>query len=142
AVLPTVVKSAAKESIASLPDDPPLVSCVAAARDLTAAAIVVHLFRDQEYEPKELILVDRSGALADLLPRDDRFRRVAAEPGISLGEARNLGCNEAAGDLIAHWDENDWHSARRLRVIVAALLTSGADLCGESSTLTCDVESR
>jgi glycosyltransferase involved in cell wall biosynthesis len=137
---PPAVAQAAQESSRALTKDPPLVSCILVAHDSAAAAIAVDLFRAQEYEPKELILVDRSGTLADLLPRDSRYRYVGTGPETSMGEARNLGCAESAGELIAHWEENDWHLPRRLPALVSALLSEACDLCGESSTLLCDLD--
>lgn len=50
--------------------------------------------------------------------------------GLTLGAKRNRACEEARGTIIAHWDDDDWHAPRRLAVQVAALLESGAELCG------------
>src|SRR4029453_9700981 len=48
----------------------------------------------------------------------------------TIGAKRNLAIEQASGDLIAHWDDDDWHAPHRLTTQVAALLRAGGDLCG------------
>jgi len=56
----------------------------------------------------------------------------------SIGEKRNICCSIAAGDLIAHWDDDDWYAPNRLSTQVAALQgkarLSGLDRCVFSTT--------
>jgi glycosyltransferase involved in cell wall biosynthesis len=130
------------EREAPLPPRPPLVSCITLAHDSANAAIAIDLFQSQDYERRELILVDCAGNMKDLLPSGGGFRYLHADREEPIGGARNRACAEAAGDLIAHWEEHDWHSGHRLRTMVAALLAAGADLCGAASCVICDVEAR
>lgn len=90
----------------------------------------VELFLAQDYPEKELVIVDD--------PRDASFGAGPVHPNIrfvrsrqdSIGARRNRACAYASGDLIAHWDDDDWHAPRRLSIQVAALEAKGARLCG------------
>ena len=48
----------------------------------------------------------------------------------NVGAKRNRGCREARGELIAHWDDDDWMATWRLSYQVRELLKFGADICG------------
>src|ERR1044071_5568655 len=110
----------------------PLVSCImptADRREFVGRA--VGYFLRQDYEPKELIVVDDGeDAVGDLMPRDARVRYVRAEGKLTVGAKRNLACEQARGEVIAHWDDDDWHAPRRLSYQVGELLESGAEVCG------------
>ena len=115
----------------------PLVSCVMPTRDrrpFVAQAILC--FRRQDYADRELIVVDDGcDAVADLMPADPRIRYVRLDRPLPLGEKRNL-CNKlAAGDLLAHWDDDDWSAPDRLSRQVVVLRATGAELCGLSDQL-------
>jgi glycosyltransferase involved in cell wall biosynthesis len=95
----------------------------------------VWYFLRQEYPACELIVLDHGRRdVADLIPRDDRLRYVRIGP-CSPGRARNLGCELARGDLVAHWSDDDWSGPDRLRRQVAALAESGAAICGARELL-------
>ena len=59
-----------------------------------------------------------------------------------LGAKRNHGCGLANGELVAHWDDDDWHAPGRLSAQVAQLEAAGADLCGPGRVLYADPEAR
>jgi glycosyltransferase involved in cell wall biosynthesis/GT2 family glycosyltransferase len=110
----------------------PLVSAVMPTRDRRRfVAQAVLCFRRQDYAARELVVVDDGeDPVEDLLPDDPRIRYVRLDRPMLLGEKRNL-CNELArGDLLAHWDDDDWSAPDRLSRQVAALRTMGAELCG------------
>jgi glycosyltransferase involved in cell wall biosynthesis len=93
--------------------------------------LAVAYFLRQDYEPKELVVVDDGvDALADLLPADPRIRYLRLASRATVGAKRNLACAAAHGTVVAHWDDDDWQAPGRLRAQVHALLTAGADLCG------------
>jgi hypothetical protein len=48
----------------------------------------------------------------------------------SIGAKRNAMCAEATGELIAHWDDDDWHAPHRLSTQVKAMSMQNARLCG------------
>jgi glycosyltransferase involved in cell wall biosynthesis len=98
--------------------------------------LAVEWFLRQDYEPRELIVVDDGHEpVGDLLPDDPRIRHLVLSTRHSIGAKRNLGAQEARGELIAHWDDDDWSAPRRLGYQVAALQTTGADVCGLSRLL-------
>jgi hypothetical protein len=52
---------------------------------------------------------------------------------MTLGEKRNMACRLARGDIIVHWDDDDWSGPGRIADQVARLLHSGASLTGYHS---------
>ena len=51
----------------------------------------------------------------------------------TVGAKRNLGCQLAAGEFVAQWDDDDWIGYNRLSTQVSELTAAGADVyaCGE-----------
>lgn len=122
-------------------DDQAFVSCImptANRREFVARA--VEYFLRQDYEPRELLVLDDGDdAVADLMPADERVRYVRLSEKLTVGAKRNLACEQARGELIAHWDDDDWHAPRRLSYQVSELLRTGAQLCGINRLLFYDV---
>jgi hypothetical protein len=58
------------------------------------------------------------------------------------GVKRNRLCELARGDVIAHWDDNDWMAPWRVRYQVERLLAAGADVCGLDRPLFYDPAAR
>jgi len=110
----------------------PLVTCIMPTADRRAfVGRAVEYFLRQDYEAKELIVVDDGeDAVGDLMPRDARVRYVRVSGRMTVGAKRNLACEQARGEFIAHWDDDDWHAPRRLSYQVGELLASGAEVCG------------
>lgn len=119
----------------------PLVSCIMPTADRRAfVARAVEYFLRQDYEPKELIIVDDGAdAVGDLIPADGRVRYIRLTEKRPVGAKRNLACEAARGELIAHWDDDDWHAPHRLRYQVESLLSAGAELCGIRTLLFYDM---
>ena len=113
-------------------DAQPLVSCIMPTANRRAfVPRAVACFLRQDYPARELVVVDDgSDPVADLLPDDLRVRYVRLPRRATIGAKRNLAIEQASGDLIAHWDDDDWHAPHRLTVQIAALLRAGGDLCG------------
>ena len=83
-------------------------------RDLVPQAI--RYFQRQDYADRELLVVDDGAApVGDLIPDDTRIRYLRLNSPVSLGAKRNLACAEARGELILHWDDDDWMAATRVR---------------------------
>jgi O-antigen biosynthesis protein len=118
----------------------PLVSCVMPTYDRRAfVPQAVRYFLRQDYPAKELIVVDDGPEpVSDLLPADPRIRYHRLETRTLLGAKRNVACDLAQGPIIVHWDDDDWASADRLSIQVAALTGGDADICGTSSLLCYD----
>jgi glycosyltransferase involved in cell wall biosynthesis len=48
----------------------------------------------------------------------------------SIGAKRNLACQHARGEIIAHWDDDDWYSSDRLRYQVMPIINGQGDMTG------------
>ncbi len=109
-----------------------LVSCIMPTYNRRAyVPQAVRYFLCQDYEPKELIVVDDgSDSIADLIPPDDRIRYIHLDTRATVGAKRNLACEHARGEIIAHWDDDDWHAPHRLRYQIAAFAGEDVDVCG------------
>ncbi len=110
----------------------PLVTCIMPTyerRHFLPAAI--RCFLRQDYTHRELIIVDDGAdGVGDLLQRHKHIRYMRLSHRTPIGTKRNLACEQAAGELIAHFDDDDWQAAWRLRYQVKELLASGAQVCG------------
>ena len=135
AVTPRAVRVRSKRS-AMVPREP-LVSCIMPTFNRrTWVEQAVTYFLRQDYGARELIVVDDgSDPVGDLLPKDCEIRYVRLERRESIGTKRNLGCEQARGEIIAHWDDDDWFAPWRLRYQVGQLLQDGADVVGLNSLL-------
>ena len=112
--------------------DKPLVSCIMPTRNRRAfVSQSIRYFLRQDYEAKELLIVD-DGAddLSDLVAGHESVRYFRLRKTASVGEKRNFAVKNSNGELIAHWDDDDWFSTNRLAYQVEALLDGGADICG------------
>jgi glycosyltransferase involved in cell wall biosynthesis len=110
----------------------PLVSCIMPTFDRRpfVAGAIRHFLR-QDYPSRELVILDDgTDPIADLVPADPRIRYLRLEGRRRLGAKRNLACEEARGDVIVHWDDDDWMASRRLTYQVGELLRRNADVCG------------
>jgi glycosyltransferase involved in cell wall biosynthesis len=119
----------------------PLVSCIMPTynrREFVPQAI--HYFLRQDYEPKELIIIDDgTDVIEGLVPADKRIRYYRLNEKITLGAKLNMACQYAKGSIIAHWDDDDWYAARRLTYQVETLMQEGTDICGINRLLYFDI---
>jgi glycosyltransferase involved in cell wall biosynthesis len=98
-------------------------------------------FLRQDYAERELLILDDGeDAVGDLVPPDERIRYVRLDERLSLGAKRNLACELSRGNIIAHWDDDDWIAPQRLSVQVSELLAANADVCGARDLLHYDLE--
>ncbi len=102
--------------------------------------LAIEYFRRQDYESKELIVVDDGDdPVGDLVPTDERIRYLRLDQKLTVGAKRNLACEQARGEIIAHWDDDDWHAPSRLRYQAEALLRERAEVCGLATLLFYDL---
>jgi glycosyltransferase involved in cell wall biosynthesis len=122
---------------AHIMDAVPFVSCIMPTRNRRSfVGQAIWYFLRQDYPRKELIILDDGeDAVADLVPADERIRYVRLDRRLPLGAKRNCACALARGELIAHWDDDDWMAPHRLSLQVRELLASGADVCGAGALL-------
>lgn len=88
-------------------------------------------FLRQTCEEAELVILDDGAdAVADLVPDHPRIRYVRESVRRVLGDKRNRLCELARGDIVLHWDDDDWHAPDRIARQLAAMDSSGADISG------------
>jgi O-antigen biosynthesis protein len=89
----------------------------------------IRYFRSQTYPHKKLLLIQDDGD--DLLRFADEDIDVSiVSRCASLGIKRNAAVSIASGDIIAHWDDDDWNHPDRLQLQVRALVESGRSVTG------------
>ncbi len=118
----------------------PLVTCIM----ITAnRGHLVHrsaqCFASQSYPNKELLVIDDGNEdlepiLARYAPGQFRYIKIQKKDGQNLGYLRNLGLDEAKGDYIAQWDDDDWYHPDRL-ALQLSVLEGGSDACCLQGTL-------
>ncbi len=69
----------------------------------------------------------------DLMPNDPRIRLVETEGKPAIGEKRNFACERAQGEIILHWDDDDFSAPGRLADQIARLDASGLAVTGYHS---------
>ncbi|MCU0493398.1 MAG: glycosyltransferase [Chloroflexaceae bacterium] len=118
-----------------------LVSCLMPTANRRAfVPLAIRAFLRQDYAHAELLILDDGeNSVADLVPTHPRIRYVRLAERMVLGAKRNLACELAQGDLLCHWDDDDWHAPQRLRVQVATLVERGASVCGVAQLLYYDL---
>lgn len=114
--------------------DRPLVSCIMPTRNRpTWVPLAIRHFLRQDFADAELVVLDDGEQpVRDCVPGHPRIRYQRIEGRHTIGAKRNLACTEARGELIAHWDDDDWYAPSRLRHQVEALHATRADACGTS----------
>ena len=91
----------------------------------------IECFLAQDHASKELLILDDgSDCVRDLIPDDLRIRYIRLDQRRSIGAKRNLACQQASGDVILHWDDDDWHAHWRISYQVSELLNSKATISG------------
>jgi glycosyltransferase involved in cell wall biosynthesis len=115
----------------------PLVTCIMPTYNRRCfVPHAIEYFLRQDYQDSELLIVDDgTDPVSDLVPEDPRVRYVALPSRATVGAKRNTACEQAAGDIIVHWDDDDWHARGRLSTQVNALSSGDVDACGLSRLL-------
>jgi len=110
----------------------PLVSCIMPTSDRREfVPQAIRNFLAQEYPARELIVLDDGrDSVADLIPPHDNIRYLRLDRKSTIGAKRNIACELARGELIAHWDDDDWMAPAWLSSQVRVLRDQQADICG------------
>jgi glycosyltransferase involved in cell wall biosynthesis len=82
----------------------------------------------QTYQPTEILVIADGEDVSDLIPPGVRYLHLAGKP--TVGRKRNVGCEAATGEVIAHFDDDDFSHPDRLEGQIERLTTSGAALTG------------
>jgi glycosyltransferase involved in cell wall biosynthesis len=113
-----------------------LVSCIMPTynrRGLIRVALKCYL--SQDWPDKELVVVDDgTDIVRDLIEQlvPDAVYVYLAEKQ-TIGTKRNLACEAASGEVICHFDDDDWSAAGRIRDQVTRLLESSKQMTGYHS---------
>jgi hypothetical protein len=112
----------------------PLVSCIMPTFNRRAFfPRAMRCFLSQDYPNTELIVVDDgTDPVADLLPPDPRIRYFRHSTKQNVGAKRNFACEQAHGEYILHWDDDEWYGPSRVRRQINSLQKSHARVAGTS----------
>jgi len=110
----------------------PLVSAIMPTYDRRPfVPLALRWFLDQDYPNKELIIVDDGeDKVEDLTSNLPGVRYFSLPARASIGAKRNLACAHARGEIIAHWDDDDWYAPDRMRYQVMPILAGEAEVTG------------
>jgi len=110
----------------------PLATCImptADRRQFVPAAI--EGFLAQRYPAAELLVVDDGDEpVEDLLPAHPRVRYLRLAGRRPVGEKRNVAVEAAHGEVILHFDDDDWSHPDRIRIQAETLRPGTAEICG------------
>jgi glycosyltransferase involved in cell wall biosynthesis len=117
----------------------PLITAIMPTADRRAhVARALAYFARQDHLARELIVVDDgTDRVGDLIGPGVRY--IECDP-MPLGAKRNLACEHARGELIVHWDDDDWSAPHRLRYQLSQLET--AEVGGADRLLYLDASNR
>jgi O-antigen biosynthesis protein len=139
AVLPA---PSAGRPLAVTPPALPLVTAIMPTKDRPDFALqAVQYFLAQDYRNAELIVLeDGTSSLAGRLPGDPRIRHVVTgRAQRSIGAMRNEACQLARGEIVAHWDDDDWYGPGRITRQVAAIRAGEAEITALRDSLVFDL---
>ena len=110
----------------------PLISCIMPTKNRRRfVAQSLRYFEEQDYPNKELIIVDDGDDLiVDLVSQRPHISYLAPQYAHTVGVKRNIACEAAHGDIICHWDDDDWYGPSRLSYQVELLAKGEADITG------------
>ncbi|MCD4788933.1 MAG: glycosyltransferase [Bacteroidales bacterium] len=120
----------------------PLVSCIMPTcnrREFVPQAI--RYFLSQDYSNKKLLIVDDGAeSVSELIPDHTQIRYLRLSGKQKLGTKRNYCVLESKGDLIMHWDDDDWMAPYRISYQVRELLEKKVEVCGLQQMLFYNLE--
>jgi O-antigen biosynthesis protein len=116
----------------------PLISCIMPTADRPAfIPLSVRSFLAQDWPNRELLVVDDGrDAVDDLVAGVPGVRYLRLPQRASIGAKRNLACRQARGELIVHWDDDDWYAPSRLTWQATPIVAGRADVTGLESRFT------
>jgi glycosyltransferase involved in cell wall biosynthesis len=106
----------------------PLVTAIMPTKGRTLwAQQAVQSFLAQTWPNKQLVAVDEVRCPSYLNPHPDN---TVFSDGLTIGAKRNLAIEQASGEIIIHWDDDDISRPDRIEHQVGLLIKSGAELVG------------
>lgn len=93
--------------------------------------LAVDNFLNQDFRDVELIIIDDGKeSIASILPQHRRIKYFYVPPLGSIGVKRNYACNLAEGEIIIHWDDDDWYAHDWISKQVELVKNIDADIYG------------
>jgi glycosyltransferase involved in cell wall biosynthesis len=123
----------------------PKVSCIMPTKNRKQFVVqAIQHFLKQSYDKKELIIVDDGNDPVDkLIPSNiNNIKYLKLNSHHSIGNKRNIANELASGDIIIHWDDDDWMAKDWIATQVHALLSSKGDITGITNVYYFDPEKR
>lgn len=110
----------------------PLVSCIMpTANRQKFIPFAIDYFLQQDYPNAELVIIDDGiESASSLIPNHPKIKYFYTEPLGTIGIKRNYACEKAEGEIIMHWDDDDWYAGDWVSRQTNALLTTDADITG------------
>jgi glycosyltransferase involved in cell wall biosynthesis len=110
----------------------PLVSCITPTSNRPQfLQRVISCFLSQDYSNCELIIFDDGRELSiSNIPDVPNIHYYYAKAAQEIGPKRNFLCSKAKGEIIVHFDDDDWYASDWISKQVSALITENADITG------------
>jgi glycosyltransferase involved in cell wall biosynthesis len=115
--------------------DLPLVSCIMpTANRQKFIPFAIQYFQRQDYPNAELIILDDGlESIEQIIPTDPKIKYTRVNQKQALvGAKRNQACSLATGEIIMHWDDDDWYASDWISWQMKVLNATKADICGLS----------
>lgn len=107
------------------------VTCIMLADEEANLRNSIRYFLNQNYPHLELLIISEDPeSIADLIFGCQNIRHIAMPAKQAVSTKRNHGCDQAHGEIIIHWDEDDWYATDWVNRQVNALVNSKADISG------------
>ena len=93
----------------------------------------LHSFQKQTHQNKEVVIIDNGhdtveDLLTDFSKDEVTYVRIEPSPDNVLGDLRNISLEQASGDFLICWDDDDWFHPDRITVELNTL-KEGYDAC-------------
>ena len=119
----------------------PLISCITPTTAVRNKFLPLLLdsFLHQNYPNKEMVVVSEDDIP---LPNDPRIRFVKIDGFKTIGAKRNIACQHARGEFIAHFDSDDYSGPQRLTDVFSLITNTGKPFQGYNTILHYDLDTR
>lgn len=109
----------------------------------------IHSYLLQDWPEKELIVVDSGTDRVEDLFRGvpgARYKfysepRPSYLPNVPIGTKRNIACEMASGEVIVHFDDDDFSAPGRISAQIELMQSTGKDVVGFNRVRTVDLDS-
>lgn len=111
---------------------PLLVSCImVTGSNLQMIRNSISYFLEQDYPYKELIIIDDGHInLKDQIQKHPKVQYFYLDSAASNASKRNFGILQSEGEIIMHWDDQDWYAPDWIYRQSNALMFSQIHICG------------